>query len=61
MTLFDMNSGDGTIPTIKVKSADTESGFVIINAHDLTDKHELFAEPEAGKPSGKASSKAARA
>lgn len=41
--------GDAEIlPTVKVRSADTDAGFIIINAADLTDDHELFIKPGAG-------------
>lgn len=47
---------DGTtvpsVPTVKVKSADTESGFIIINAADLTADHELHVDLVAA-PAGK--------
>ena len=43
---------EAAIPTVKVKSADTESGFVIINESDLNDTHELYVDPVAA-PAGK--------
>ena len=45
----DYAGADAPIPTIKIKSADTESGFVIINAHDRRPEHELYVEPKATK------------
>jgi hypothetical protein len=41
----------GTVPTVRIQSEDSESGFVVINESDFDGRtQKLYKEPEEKKP-----------